>query len=142
GEGAQSLCRACASADFLFAAWFLWMTPLLAALSSLRLVAASNSAALSFSPASSASRKPRTAVRRADFTDWLRRRAFSLVRMRFFCDLMLATRKFLLNVYWVGCARQETRRAATDQVTSGAAESPKRRGLACRNWTVGAACQS
>ena len=35
----QSLLRASASADFLLAAWFLWMTPLLAALSSLRLVA-------------------------------------------------------------------------------------------------------
>ena len=37
-ERAQSLCSALARADFLLAAWFLWMTPLLAALSSLRLV--------------------------------------------------------------------------------------------------------
>ena len=59
----QILLSASASADFLLAAWFLWMTPLLAALSSLRLVRASNSAALSFSPASTASRNPRTAVR-------------------------------------------------------------------------------
>ena len=40
-----------ASADFLLAAWFLWITPLLAALSSLRLVDTSNSAAFSLSPA-------------------------------------------------------------------------------------------
>ena len=51
GGRAQSLLRACASADFLLAAWFLWITPLLAALSSLRLVETSSSAALSFSPA-------------------------------------------------------------------------------------------
>jgi DNA polymerase III subunit delta len=51
-----------ASADLRLAAWFLWMTPLLAALSSLRLVATSNSPALSLSPASMASRNPRTAV--------------------------------------------------------------------------------
>src|SRR6476469_10066649 len=70
--GDQSLFSARARADFLLAAWLAWMTPLLAALSSLRLVVASNSAALSFSPASTASRKLRTAVRSDDFTDWLR----------------------------------------------------------------------
>src|SRR5512146_1568100 len=91
-EPDQILLSASASADFLLAAWFLWMTPLLAALSSLRLVATSNSVALSFSPASTASRNPRTAVRSDDLTDWLRCLRRSLVRMRFFCDLMLATR--------------------------------------------------
>ena len=68
------------------------MTPLVAAWSSLRLADASSSVALSFSPASTASRNPRTAVRSDDLTDWLRSRARSLVRMRFSCDLMLATR--------------------------------------------------
>ena len=71
------------SADFLLAAWFLWITPLLAALSSLRLVDTSNSAAFSLSPAWVASRNERTAVRSADFTDLLRSRARSLVRLRF-----------------------------------------------------------
>ena len=33
-----------------------------------------------------------TAVRSEDFTDWLRSRASSLVRLRFTFDLMLATR--------------------------------------------------
>ena len=36
-------------------------------------------------------------VRSEDFTDWLRRRLRSLVRIRFFWDLMLATRKILLS---------------------------------------------
>ena len=56
------MCRAAASADFLLAAWFLWMTPLLAALSNLRLVEASNSPALYLSPAAVAERKARMAV--------------------------------------------------------------------------------
>ena len=38
GGELRACCSARASADFLLAAWFLWMTPLLAALSSLRLV--------------------------------------------------------------------------------------------------------
>src|SRR5579884_848576 len=79
------------------------MTPLLAALSSFRLVATSSVAALSFSPACAASRKPRMAVRSEDFTDLLRRRLRSLVRLRFSCDLMLATRQFLRSLlYLVG----------------------------------------
>src|SRR6202012_2703755 len=92
GRRTQILLRDRASADFLLAAWFLWMTPLVAALSSLRLVDTSNSVAFSLSPASAASRNARTAVRSDDFTDLLRRRARSLVRLRFCCDLMLATR--------------------------------------------------
>src|SRR6201988_5113224 len=95
GRCSQILLRACASADFLFAAWFLWITPLLAALSNLRLVDTSSSAAFSLSPAWVASRNVRTAVRSEDFTDLLRSRARSLVRLRFCCDLMLATRCFL-----------------------------------------------
>ena len=58
----QILLNAEASADLRLAAWFLWMTPLLAALSSLRLVETSNSPAFSLSPVSTASRNPRTAV--------------------------------------------------------------------------------
>ena len=85
---------ACARADFLLAAWFLWMTPLLAALSSWRLVATRSSSALVLSPAAAASRNARIAVRSPDFTDWLRCRAASLVRIRFTWDLMLATRRF------------------------------------------------
>src|SRR5437660_11943154 len=99
----QSLLKACASADFLLAAWFWWITPLLAALSSLRLVDASSSAALSFSPASAASRNARTAVRSDDFTDLLRSRARSLVRLRFCCDLMLATRSSFSNISGLYC---------------------------------------
>src|ERR1700733_4583319 len=99
----QSLWRACASADFLFAAWFLWITPLLTALSSLRLVETSSSAALSVSPASAASRNARTAVRSDDFTDLLRRRLRSLLRLRFCCDLMLATRNSFVNLSGLWC---------------------------------------
>lgn len=71
------------------------MTPLLAALSSLRLVVASNSEALSLSPSAAAERNARIAVCSADFTDLLRSLRRSLVMLRFCCDLMLATRVFL-----------------------------------------------
>ena len=49
-----------AMADLRFAAWFLWMTPLLAALSSCRQAARSAASASSASPASAASRNWRT----------------------------------------------------------------------------------
>src|SRR5262249_4604431 len=68
------------------------MTPLLTALSSLRLALWSSLRILSLSPDSAASRKRRTAVFSDDLMDWLRSRAFSLVRIRLSCDLMLATR--------------------------------------------------
>src|SRR4051794_25097193 len=68
------------------------MTPLLAALSRARAAARCSSVAFSFSPASTASRKRRTAVRTADLTDLLRWRRFSLVLTRLIWDLMLATR--------------------------------------------------
>ena len=90
--GAQSLLRACASADFLLAAWFLWITPLLAALSSLRLVDASSSAALSLSPASTASRNRADSRAKRRLHRLVAQSGRSLVRMRFCCDLMLATR--------------------------------------------------
>src|SRR5690242_2752298 len=82
---------ALASADLRLAAWFLWMTPLLAALSSLREAAARAVAAASASPAAIAVRTERTAVRSSDFVALLRRRRFSLVRLRLIWDLMLAT---------------------------------------------------
>src|SRR5690606_24772455 len=58
-----------AIADLRFAAWFLWMTPLEAALSSLRAAAAARDLAFSASPDSAASRKLRIAVFRPVFTD-------------------------------------------------------------------------
>lgn len=105
----QSLLSETAIADFLLAAWLAWMTPLLAALSSFLLVLTSSSEALSFSPAATASRKERIAVRSDDFTDWLRSRALSLVLFRLICDLMFATRVFsLAQRYGVWCQHQRT----------------------------------
>src|ERR1044072_2695509 len=95
GKSGQSWFARLAMADFLFAAWLAWMTPLLAALSSLRLASCSSSMALSFSPASAASRNLRIAVFTEDLTDLLRWRAFSFVLIRLICDLMFATRVLL-----------------------------------------------
>src|SRR4051812_16414891 len=78
-------------ADFLFAAWFLWITPAEAALSSLRLAAAARALASSVLPASAASRNLRTADFSADFTDLLRSCAASFCRLRLIWDLMFAT---------------------------------------------------
>lgn len=80
-----------ASADFLLAAWFLWMTPLATALSSARAAARWYSVAFSASPAAAASRALRIAVFREDLTALLRSRAFSLVLIRLIWDLMFAT---------------------------------------------------
>src|SRR5690606_18113019 len=85
--------RRLAMALLRFAAWFLWMTPLLAALSSWRAAARCSSVACATFPASAASRNLRTAVFRDDRTARFRIRAFSFCRMRFFCCLMLAMRK-------------------------------------------------
>ena len=81
-----------AIADLRFAAWFLWMTPLLAALSRAFDAARCSSVAFSVSPASTASRNRRTAVRTDERTDLLRCRRFSFVLTRLIWDLMLATR--------------------------------------------------
>ena len=78
-------------ADFLFAAWFLWMTPADAAWSSLRVAAFANSCACSVSPASAASRKRRIDVFNAERTDLLRSCAASVCLLRLICDLMFAT---------------------------------------------------
>src|SRR3712207_2270714 len=79
--------------DLRLAAWFLWMTPLLAALSSALLATCRAVAAAAASPASAAVRNRRTAVFRADLTATLRWRARSLVRFRLIWDLMFATRE-------------------------------------------------
>ena len=68
------------------------MTPFDTATSSSR-EAVFNSAAIVFeSPAVTASRNLRTAVLSSERTDLLRRRALSLVLMRFICDLIFATK--------------------------------------------------
>src|ERR687894_1929960 len=73
--------------DLRLAAWFLWMTPLLAALSSALLAVCRAVVAAAASPASAAERNRRTAVFSADLTATLRWRAFSLVRFRLIWDL-------------------------------------------------------
>ena len=59
-------------ADLRFAAWFLWMTPFEAALSSLREAVRSAAAAASASPAATALSTARMAVLISDFTATLR----------------------------------------------------------------------
>src|SRR5436190_13155206 len=78
-------------ADFLLAAWFAWMTPLDAALSSLVDAFFRASWAAPASPASAASRNLRIQVRSSLLTALLRSVRFSLVLMRFSCCLMFAT---------------------------------------------------
>src|SRR5215471_4026957 len=82
-----------AIADLRFAAWFLWMTPLLAALSRLCDAVRMATTAASTSPASAASRNLRTAVFSDDLTALLRCRAFSFCLLRLIWDLIFATRK-------------------------------------------------
>src|SRR5215469_11502542 len=82
-----------ASADLRFAAWFLWMTPLLAALSRLAHAVRMASVASATSPASAASRNLRTAVFSDDLTALLRWCAFSFCLLRLIWDFMFATRK-------------------------------------------------
>src|SRR5690554_5253467 len=78
-------------ADFLLAAWFWWMTPLLAALSSFFDARRRAAVAFSLSPAATAARVARMAVRSSALYALLRSVAFLLVRMRFICDLIFAT---------------------------------------------------
>src|SRR4051794_12905290 len=99
--GVGQPCRAftlLASADFLFAAWLAWMTPLEAALSSWREAAWASSCAFATSPDSTASRVLRIAVFSEDLTALLRRRAFSFVLIRLIWDLMFATERCLCLV--------------------------------------------
>src|SRR5207248_2641421 len=81
-----------AIADLRLAAWFLWMTPLLAALSRLCDAVRMATVAASTSPASAASRNLRTAVFSDDLTALLRCRAFSFCLLRLIWDLIFATR--------------------------------------------------
>src|ERR1700754_1823882 len=80
-------------ADLRLAAWFLWMTPLLTALSSLRDASRISTVAFSVSPAAVASWNLRIAVFSDDLTDLLRSRRFSFCRLRLIWDLMFATRQ-------------------------------------------------
>src|SRR5579875_2758557 len=80
-------------ADLRFAACFLWMTPLLAALSSSRHAARSAVPVASRSPAAAVSRYFRTEVFSEDLTALFRSRAFSFCLLRLIWDLMFATRK-------------------------------------------------
>ena len=70
--GAQSAATCLAIADLRLAAWFAWMTPLLAALSSFLVARASERSAAVLSPAATASRVRRTSVRSSLFTALLR----------------------------------------------------------------------
>src|SRR3954452_20899101 len=70
-----------AMADLRLAAWFLWMTPLLTALSSLRDASRISTAACSASPAVVASLNLRTSVFSSDLTDLFRSRRFSFCRL-------------------------------------------------------------
>src|SRR5690606_740927 len=96
--GDQSWARRLPMADFLLAAWFLWMTPLLTALSSFLPAMAKSSRASSAWPASAASRNLRTHVRSSDLTALLRSVAARLVLIRFSWDLMFATGDFSLSL--------------------------------------------
>src|SRR5436190_675288 len=78
-------------ADLRFAAWLLWMTPLLAALSSCRHAARSAAPVCSVSPDSAASRNFLTDVFSEDLTALLRSLAFSFCLLRLIWDLMFAT---------------------------------------------------
>src|SRR5690625_1085757 len=82
GEGGQSAATSFARRDLRLAAWLAWITPLLTALSSLRLAERSASVAASALPSATARRTLRTSVLSSDFTARLRSRRFSLVRLR------------------------------------------------------------
>src|SRR5215469_14078882 len=109
-----------ASADLRFAAWFLWMTPLLAALSRLAHAVRMASVASATSPASAASRNLRTAVFSDDLTALLRWCAFSFCLLRLIWDLMFATRKPRSGSGLVGLARARVRTRGSATHLSGA----------------------
>src|SRR5690606_6638739 len=81
GQDAMEASRL-AIADLRLAAWFLWMTPLLTAWSSLREASRSRAAAASVSPVAAVSLNLRTAVLSEDFTALLRTRRFSFCLLR------------------------------------------------------------
>src|SRR5215467_4476879 len=108
-----------AIADLRFAAWFLWMTPLLAALSRLAHAVRMASVASATSPASAASRNLRTAVFSDDLTALLRWRAFSFCLLRLIWDLMFATRKPRSGSGLVGRRGREFAHAAAPHTSAG-----------------------
>src|SRR3954469_11111592 len=91
GKGPQREAAFLAIADLRFAAWFLWMTPLEAALSSFCAAWRSSASAGSLSPGSAASRNLRTADFSALLTALLRSCRFSFCLFRLIWDLMFAT---------------------------------------------------
>src|SRR5215470_6471665 len=134
GEVGQRLLVRIDMADFLLAAWFLWITPLLAALSSARDAARSATAAFSLSPASAASRNLRMDVFSADFTDLLRWRRFSFCLIRLIWDLIFATReprRFSLSDS-VRAARYSTGRGEPGYQPPARPPKRRRRAVACR----------
>src|SRR4249920_3779045 len=114
-----------AMADLRFAAWFLWIMPLLVALSRSRQASRMATVAASVSPASAASRNLRTLVFSDDLTALLRSLAFSFCLLRLIWDLMFATRKPRLG-YWSGRSADAFRSLRQRRTASGA--HPSRRG--------------
>src|SRR5207247_3623572 len=104
-----------ARADFLRAAVLGWTTPLVTALSSVRI--ASATAVRSASPP--AARAVLTAVRTWERMVRLRTRRFSLVRMRFMADLVFATQSFLLSIISPRASAVERPAARTARPTVG-----------------------
>src|SRR5881275_2634826 len=98
------------------------MTPLLAALSSLRDADRSAALVASASPESAASRNLRISVFSSDLTALLRRRAFSFCLFRLIWDLMFATKEASGYVSrWNGGAGPD---APTRNVTAYQAPAP------------------
>src|SRR5689334_25155391 len=88
-------------ADFLFAAWFAWMTPLLTALSSLVEAALRASLAAAASPDSAAFWNLRIQVLSSLLTALLRSVAVRFVLIRLSWDLMFATGVSFLVGRWL-----------------------------------------
>ena len=105
-----------AMADLRLAAWFLWMTPLLAALSRFRQAVRMAAVASSRSPVSAASRNLRTEVFSEVLTALLRCRGFSFCLLRLIWDLMFATRKPHSGFVWVPETTVAPGRAAADSM--------------------------
>src|ERR1700760_3698033 len=114
-------------ADLRFAAWFLWMTPLLTALSRARDAACSSATAPALSPVSAASRNLRTEVFSELLTALLRRRAFSFVLLRLIWLLMLATavRNPSQTVRWTAWTPSDRRTSRSRLAAAGLAPGGK-----------------
>src|SRR4051812_41142457 len=97
-EGPQREATCLWMADLRLAAWFLWMTPLEAALSSARTASRAAASTSSGVPTAAVSRNLRTVVLSADFTDLLRSWAAWFCLLRLIWDLMFATKARLVRV--------------------------------------------